>query len=571
MLAFGSLIIKIWLHLYCQLHQTTPMKRTQSFIAFLIDATAAFFIYQIVALALAYFYFLPLFPSFFVVWLLYYLCSFLFQTTTLGLSFFNGCLKDNGNPRSHILRVILREGFTSFPAVVLWLFAWSSIVPLLTALMGVICVTFTIWRKKLFKFTTVLTDQPISRSKILVLYTLLILLGVGSFSLNTYLTGDKIIFAEKPIAIRPRPSAHSVSQYTRFIKDNRKDINEYIRQLFQYYDHVVLCERWHPESTQYDMIYDLVSTPYFADSIGNLFTEIGNVKKREDFRTLTSTSFPSDSAREKALASFIVDSQTVWLIWSNTNWFNFLKRMSQFNHLRSHPVNVLFADILWTDYDKLADRDSIMAANIINTIHSDSIQKSLVIMNYRHAFMIGRNCGAYLQKAFPGKVANVLINTFRPNICQIPSAIQQGRWDVAAEQSGYDRFALDFRNSPFGDDSFDLYPVMSLTTPKNMKYEDMFTGMIYCTVPAQQYAGHGFPYLFSPENQAKLQSAVSVMPGDRLANYEYLKYGNLIEKGGNYLENFVYNFLYLILFFLSLTLLIAMSISTIRHHKKTNS
>ena len=547
--------------------------------AFLIDATAAFFIFQIVAVVLAYFCFLPFFPSYFVIWLLYYCGCFLSKRTTLGLSFFNSYLKDGGAKQSYVFRLVLRECFTSFPAVVLWLFSWNSIVALQIALLATVCLILTIWRKRLFRLKTVqeektnsnpafISNQQIKRRKIIGIYGLLIFLGTGSFCLNSYLTGDKIIFEEKPIALRPRPTAHSVSKYTDFINANSKDINEYIKELYKNYDHVVLCERWHPECTQYDMIYDMVTSPYFADSISNVFTEIGNIEKREAFRRITATSFASDSLKEKALASFIIESQTVWLLWSNTNWFDFLRNMSEFNHNREKPVNVLFSDILWTDINKLSERDSVMAYNIINTINSDSIKKSLVIMNYRHAFMTPRNCGYYLQQAFPGRVANVMLNTFSFNICQVPSALQHGKWDVAVEQADKDRFAIDFQNSPFGDDKFDLAPILSWVSSHDVKYKDMFNGMIYCTLPAEQYAGHGFPYIFEQENQAKLKSEVAIMPGDQLSNYDFLKYSNLIEKGGNYLENFVYNLIYIIFILASILILIGIFIASIYYQKK---
>lgn len=87
------------------------MKPAKALVAFLIDATASFFIFQIVALAVTYFCFLPFFPSFFVTWLLYYCCSFLLKGTTIGLSFFNSGLKDGGNKSTYILRVVLRECF----------------------------------------------------------------------------------------------------------------------------------------------------------------------------------------------------------------------------------------------------------------------------------------------------------------------------------------------------------------------------------------------------------------------------------------------------------------------------
>lgn len=553
------------------------MKPRKSFVAFLIDATASFFIFQIAALVLSYFCFLPFFPSFFATWLLYYCGSLLLKGTTLGSSFFNSCLKDDGNKHTYIIRVVLRECFTSFPAVVLWIFSWNTIALLPILFIAIVCLALTIWRKRIFKLkmaqnvqtgeSSIFIDvQRVNRPKIMRLYGLLIILGIGSFVLNTYLTGDPIILQEKPIALRPRPSAYTVSEYTDFINTNSNDINEYIQELYKHYDHVVLCERWHPECTQYDLIYDLVTSPYFADGINNVFTEIGNVEKREDFRRITATTFPSDSLREKAVASFIIDSQTVWLLWDNTNWFSFLKKMSEFNHDREKPVNILFSDILWTDINKISERDSVMAYNVINTIHSDSIEKSLIIMNYRHAFMTPRNCGYYLQKSFPGRVANVMLNTFRFNICQAPSSLQKGKWDVAVEQTGKDRFAIDFQDSPFGNDGFDLAPTISWFASRDVKYKDMFNGMIYSTLPAEQYAGHGFPYIFAPENQTRLESGVAVMPGDQLSNYSYLKYGNLIEKGGNYFENFVYNLIYIFFSLVSVILLIGMFTAYLHNH-----
>lgn len=114
-------------------------------------------------------------------------------------------------------------------------------------------------------------------------------------------------------------------------------------------------------------------------------------------------------------------------------------------------------------------------------------------------------------------------------------------------------------------------PLLSWFTPRDVKYKDMFNGMIYCTLPADQYAGHGFPYIFTPENQERLKSEVAVMPGDQLSNYDYLKYGNLIEKGGNYFENFVYNLIYIFFGLASVILLIGMTIIYARHDNKRHN
>ena len=44
----------------------------------------------------------------------------------------------------------------------------------------------------------------------------------------------------------------------------------------------------------------------------------------------------------------------------------------------------MFADRNWIDRTELAHRDSVMADNIIKTIESDSLKKSLIIMLSLH-------------------------------------------------------------------------------------------------------------------------------------------------------------------------------------------
>jgi hypothetical protein len=83
--------------------------------------------------------------------------------------------------------------------------------------------------------------------------------------------------------------------------------------------------------------------------------------------------------------------------------------------------------------------------------------------------------------AYPGKVANVMIN----NVRLLPgstddrlaiSAIQDGRWDAAFAVRGYPSLGFDFKGSPFGGDEFDYFAVpFSL----DRKYQDVFTGYVF--------------------------------------------------------------------------------------------
>ena len=49
----------------------------------------------------------------------------------------------------------------------------------------------------------------------------------------------------------------------RFVETQEQTPVEYTLSLFGKYDIVVLCERAHPETTQYNMIFELVSDKRF--------------------------------------------------------------------------------------------------------------------------------------------------------------------------------------------------------------------------------------------------------------------------------------------------------------------
>jgi hypothetical protein len=130
-----------------------------------------------------------------------------------------------------------------------------------------------------------------------------------------------------------------------------------------------------------------------------------------------------------------------------------------------------------------AARDSILAVNFINYFKQQDTGKALVILNYRHAFtkdLLGRvNAGRFIAEAFPGKVANVYINSFglkRESAGVKMTAIQDGKWDAAFMKVGKNNVGFDFFGSPFGNDSFDIIPF-----PNEFTYNDMFTGFVYYT------------------------------------------------------------------------------------------
>ena len=197
----------------------------------------------------------------------------------------------------------------------------------------------------------------------------------------------------------------------------------------------------------------------------------------------------------------------------------------------------MFADRNWIDRTELAKRDSVMANNIIRTIELDSLKKSLIIMNYRHAFFTPDNCGWYLQQRFPGKLANVMINFTKADFLSMLNRkeiaradLRNGEWDVAFEQMPTDKFAFDLKDSPFGKDNFDYF-VLPWAKENSMRYQDIFNGFIYYKALIDHRASIGFNHLFDPENIKKLEEREKQLPGYSLKAWEFLKEGPQVTEG----------------------------------------
>lgn len=509
----------------------------------LIDATVAFFLFQIVAGLLAYFYYVPPVNGFLVTWVVYYIFSYFIWNRTLGQYFFNAGIIDNGRKKLFVARIILRELTSSLPAITLLLFGWNYLSPIRFLVIFLICGILAISRKKIFKITIAKWSHPdkdeckqiFKRSAYILIG--LIVSATGARVVNTLLTNDELLIEERPMYAVPRPSDHSVEKYTDFLRQNKTDIKDYVFGLFKKYDHVILCERAHREMTQYDLIYDIVSDNRFADSIGNLFTEIGCVDSREAYKKFVDTDYKNEEEVDSCLASFMTVNQSVHLLWPNTNWFSFLKRLYYLNHGKSRQVNLLFSDRNWIDRTELDSRDSIMAENIVSTLKADSLKKSLIIMNYRHAYLTPGNCGHYILQAFPGKVANVMINTGSVDLIDLLSGKEtmqptlHGKWDAAFRQVKDYNYAFDFDGSPFGEDDFDHF-VMPWNNVRALKYKDMFTGFIHYKAPEEQFESIGYNHIFDPNNEKRLRVRESAMKGYSLDYWKELLGNGIIRKNG---------------------------------------
>lgn len=379
----------------------------QHFGVLIIDFTAIYFLFHIVRFSISYFYFLPFFPSFFILWLSYYIIAFGVYKQTLGTSFYGATLTSKSGKPASWGSIILREAFTSIPGIALCAlyFVYSPIYVLESPIPGgspaillgrfifiLALLIIAALRAKVFGVKTTLAQTATlkgTRKRVAIVYAVLLLFAGVSRYAHISLTNDieKIyattanLFDAKDTPpnlfdrigwrffMSPRPSVASAEEHITFLNNNRQDINDYIFELYKQYDHLILCERTHPEMTQYDMIYNLVTDERFVDNVGNVFTELGTMDSRGAYQELTNTHFPNDTLFQQALSSFMMESQSLHLLWPHTNWYQFLEKMYHFNRHSEKRVNVLFtncADSVYNDVN--LSRDSIMADNIISTL-----------------------------------------------------------------------------------------------------------------------------------------------------------------------------------------------------------
>lgn len=293
-----------------------------------------------------------------------------------------------------------------------------------------------------------------------------------------------------------QPSSGELEVYTDFLKSQQTSAKDYIISLFDRYDIVVLCERDHREITQYDLILEILKDDRFA-TVRNASFEIGTTPNNKALNAFI---------HDKSLSKEQVGRTALHLqrnsygaaLWEKANYIYYLQGVHEIN--RNLPADrqieisgldigvdwntATQADIRMRDSLVSHARDSQLAANFIRIYgRLDSPRKSLVVLNYRHALLkdlFGRkNAGRYIANAYPGKVANVYINSFaldrnaETHKTEIV-ALQDGKWDAAFLTAGKNNIGFDFEGSPFGNDRLDIIPFKN-----NYTFSEFFTGFVY--------------------------------------------------------------------------------------------
>jgi len=283
-----------------------------------------------------------------------------------------------------------------------------------------------------------------------------------------------------------------ISQYVSFLKTQKTTAKDYVLSLFKNNDIVILCERDHRELTQYNLFLEIIRDQYFIDNVGVVFTEVGaRILNPELNEFLSDGNLTENEIAEKALH---FQRNVMFTVWDKSNFSFFIKGIHNINKslpankkVKMYPTDMMYVESEPTE-EKVLDmlmktrqRDSLMGAFIIEKFNmmkeSKPGQKALVVMNFRHAYKEktsdgNDNTGMFLTREYPGKVANVFINTY--DTFKQDRALQDGKWDAAFKALNKEDAGFDFRGSPFGDYNFDHYP-----SETNKNYADMFDGFIF--------------------------------------------------------------------------------------------
>lgn len=290
-----------------------------------------------------------------------------------------------------------------------------------------------------------------------------------------------------------------LNKYVTFIQENNQPAKDYILSQFKENDLVILCERYHSENTQYDLILDVISDSIFIENVGNVFFETGIRNINSELNNF----IHSENLTEKEIQERLINIQRksdYYPLWEMYNFYDQNKRVYELNQSLPQDKKVnLYASDLSINLDSLSvsylknfddndleNRDQLMAEFIIENferIKKSNVnrKKALIIMNYRHAYnrnfkmdngeMIN-NVGAYIFEKYPNTTANILINSV---------IIQDGKWDAAFEVAHKDNIGFNFKDSPFGEDHFDMWTF----TKHDDKYKDIFTGFVYYKSPKE--------------------------------------------------------------------------------------
>lgn len=270
--------------------------------------------------------------------------------------------------------------------------------------------------------------------------------------------------------------SQTLADYVNYINEHGESPKEYIFERFKYVDVIILGERDHRDTTQYDLILDIIGDPRFSDNIGFVYTEVGVTNMTGEANNLIKDEYADDDDFYKAFLSFYREMDYENL-WEKYNGYKFIRGLYDINRglpidrkitwgLTDRPwiwTQATYEDGEYNRYRVYQDRDRKMADNFLRLYGEQPVKngrrKALVITNAPHAMKSAtgyykKNCsdhtqGSYIVKALGKKHVDVImLNSYHMHDGY--ELFADGAWDAAFEITGCKPVAVSFRKTPFG-------------------------------------------------------------------------------------------------------------------------
>ena len=316
---------------------------------------------------------------------------------------------------------------------------------------------------------------------------------------------------------------------------------EYIFKQFEKSDIVVLGERDHRDTVQYDLIHDILADPRFVEQVGYVYTEVGSSNMNDDVNRLLQGSYPTEATFMDSLYAYYRKSETFYPIWEKYNRVKFLKGIYEINRTSPRKIKLGLTDreFSWDEIRTVEDykkfwksrtvnyRDSLMATHISEMYARQTPlngkRKALVITNQPHAIndslilkksnTVYGTQGWWMKRIFgEERVKIVVLNWFDYNLfdgSNFPMT-GDGHWDAAFELLECRPFAIDLKNTPYGETAYNGHVGGTTTKSKNKCWQDVADGLIYYAPLYDHVAAWGIEGLVTKEFEPEIKRRLTI-------------------------------------------------------------
>ena len=303
-------------------------------------------------------------------------------------------------------------------------------------------------------------------------------------------------------------SAPSIKELHEYADKNGVSPKDYIFKLFEKSDIVVLGERDHRDSIQYNFILDLLADPRFAERVGHVYTEVGGINLTEDVNRLLNATYATEDEFTDSLYAYYRKGECFYPLWEKYNRIKFLKGLYNINKKTSRKIHLGLTDInfswdsihtvddykaFWKSLNK-TNRDSLMSVNFATMYERQPLlkgkRKALVITSQPHAIRYSgyfkpwkRDYGTqgwWMKKTFgEDRVKIVVLNWFDYNLFngQNCPMTGNGTWDAVFERMNCRPFGIDLKDNPYGATVYKGDAGGGPTFIKGMKWQDVADGL----------------------------------------------------------------------------------------------